>query len=94
MSFCALPQAEQIRLQRIAEHVVELGPRAVAEALAEALAHGDMDRLEAYRRLVPEMLTAMGGDAFPPRAMMVPPADLHDNDDQQPAPEGIQEVAR
>lgn len=92
MSFCALPQAEQICLQRIAEHVFALGPRAVAEAIAEALAHGDMDRLEAYRRLAPEMLPVMGGDAFPPRAMMVPPADLHD--EQNTAQEGSQEVAR
>ncbi|MBP2311905.1 hypothetical protein [Azospirillum soli] len=84
MSLCALPQSDQIRLQRIAEHLSTLGPRAVCEALAEALAYGDLDRLEAYRILSPGMLAVTGGDAFPPRAMVVPPADLHDdNDDQQ-----------
>ena len=93
MSFCALPQAEQIRLQRIAEHIHGLGSRAVAEALAEALAHGDMGRLESYRRLAPDMLAVSRGDAFPPRAMVVPPADLHDDNDQQSASLGGREVA-
>ncbi|CAO3372866.1 hypothetical protein [Azospirillum argentinense] len=93
MSFCALPQAEQIRLQRIAEHVHGLGPRAVAEALAEALAHGDMGRLESYRRLVPDMLAVSRGDTFPPRAMLVPLADLHDDNVRNPASLGGREVA-
>ncbi|CAO3453917.1 hypothetical protein [Azospirillum argentinense] len=93
MSFCALPQAEQVRLQRIAEHVHGLGPRAVAEALAEALAHGDMGRLESYRRLAPDLLLLVGGDTFPPRAMLVPPADLHDDNDRNPASLGGREVA-
>lgn len=93
MCFCALPQAEQIRLQRIAEHVHGLGPRAIAEALADALEYGDMGRLESYRRLAPDLLVLVGGDAFPPRAMLVPPADRHDGNDRNPASLGGREVA-
>ncbi len=72
MSLTALPLADQVRLQRIAEHVAGLGPRVVAEALAEALAHGDMDRLEAYRRLSAGIVDFVIENDFPPSAVTVP----------------------
>jgi hypothetical protein len=72
----------ELRLQRGAEHLHRLGPRAVAELLAE-IAHrtGSMDDvlelLAQYRaRLTPELLHQVGGDRFPPRAPREVPADL------------------
>lgn len=65
-----------MHLQRIAEHLVGLGPRAIAEALSEALAFGDLDRLEAYRRLPSSVLdtvqAAAGIGAFPPQFVETP----------------------
>ena len=77
MSLQALPQAEQIRVQRLAEHLLGLGARAIAEALAEALAYGDVDRLMAYLRIPAGMLdfvqtaTGMPGE-FPPQFVTAP----------------------
>ena len=59
------------RFERQVEHLHRLGPRAVAEFLIE-IARGTgqssfiMDRLQAYARLDPEILRAVGGDRFPP----------------------------
>ncbi len=70
-----LNNLDQMRLQRGAEHLHTLGPRATAEFLAEvAAAIGGMPailgRLNEYqRRLNPEMLRATGGDRFPPRSL-------------------------
>lgn len=76
MSLVSRPQSEQIQLQRIAEHLVGLGARATAEALSEALAFGDLDRLEAYRRLpvglVEGIQAAANGGAFPPQMFETP----------------------
>ncbi|HYH17858.1 MAG TPA: hypothetical protein VD995_04505 [Azospirillum sp.] len=74
MSLQTRPQPDQIRLQRIAEHLVGLGPRAIAEALSEALSFGDLDRLEAYRRLCPDMVQAVSGvsGSFPPQFVETP----------------------
>ena len=56
-----------IRFRRQVEHVHRLGPRAVGELLHEVVAGGNLDRaLEAYERLTPDLLTALGGDRFPP----------------------------
>ncbi|HEY0836721.1 MAG TPA: hypothetical protein VGE72_22615 [Azospirillum sp.] len=78
MSLASRPQREQLQLQRLAEHLVDLGPRATAEALSEALAFGDLDRLEAYRRLpagIVEAVQAGAGMAgpFPPQFVQMPP---------------------
>lgn len=59
-----------LRLQRGAEHLAALGPRAIAEFLAElGRNHGiDQDilaRLDRWREhLTPELLRAVGGDQF------------------------------
>jgi hypothetical protein len=58
------------RLQRGAEHLHKLGPRATAELLAEV---GNriggipaiIGLLTEYQRLTPEVLRAVGGDKFP-----------------------------
>ena len=56
-------------MQRMAQHLHGLGPRAVYEFIAElARAHGDdvVRRLEGYHKLDPAVLRALGGDRFPP----------------------------
>ncbi len=56
-----------LRRERQIEHVHQLGPRAVGELLYEVAEGGDLDRaLDAYERLTPSLLKAMGGDRFPP----------------------------
>ena len=59
------------RLDRLIERVHLLGPRALAELLAEiATATGEpgliADRVEAYAGLDPEIVRFVGGDRFPP----------------------------
>lgn len=56
------------RLQYLAEHLHQLGARAVHEFVVElATAYGGdvVDRLEAYGRIDPRILRALGGDRFP-----------------------------
>ena len=56
-----------LRRQRQIEHLHLLGPRAVGELLREVAEDDDLDRaLEAYGRLTPDLLKALGGDQFPP----------------------------
>ena len=56
-----------LRRQRQIEHLHLLGPRAVGELLHEVAEDDDLDRaLEAYGRLTPYLLKALGGDQFPP----------------------------
>lgn len=61
---------DRLRLERGAEHLAALGPRAIAEFLAElGRMHGlDEDilaRLDRWREhLTPELLRAVGGDRF------------------------------
>ena len=62
--------ATEQRLERMVERVHALGPRPLAELLAEiATATGEpgliADRVEAYARLDPEIVRALGGDRFP-----------------------------
>jgi hypothetical protein len=69
----------RLRLQRGAEHLHALGPRATAELLAEVGARiGGMpcilDLLGEYQqRLSPQMLRAIGGHRFPLRPLRVVP---------------------
>ncbi|MCW2244738.1 hypothetical protein M2352_000329 [Azospirillum fermentarium] len=63
---------EQVRVERLARQLHELGPRALAEFLAELAAKTDsqddiIDRLERYSRLDPSMLSAIDGHRFAPR---------------------------
>ncbi|MCH8112082.1 MAG: hypothetical protein IH905_09050 [Proteobacteria bacterium] len=56
-----------LRRERQIEHVYLLGLRAVGELLYEVAEGGDLDRaLDAYERLTPSMLKAVGADRFPP----------------------------
>ncbi len=58
--------AADLRRQRQIEHLHLLGPRAVGELLREVAEDDDLDRaLEAYGRLTPDLLKALGGDQFP-----------------------------
>jgi len=55
-------------------HLHRLGPRAVAELLIEIAHCTDQsgviaDHLQAYARLDPAVLRAIGGDKFPPMAL-------------------------
>ena len=55
-----------LRRQHQIEHVHRLGPRAVGELLHEVDAGADLDSaLDAYERLTPDLLKAVGGDRFP-----------------------------
>ena len=66
---------DALRLQRGAEHLHDLGPRAMAEFFHELAAqNGGMPATlallnEYQRRLSPAMLTLVGGDRFPPRPL-------------------------
>ena len=58
------------RFDRLVERVHRLGPRPLAELIAEiATATGEpgliADRLQAYAGLDPEIVRAVGGDRFP-----------------------------
>jgi ribosomal 50S subunit-associated protein YjgA (DUF615 family) len=61
---------DRFRLERGAAHLHALGPRAVAEFIAEiandqACTHAILHRLDEWRaRLTPEMLHVTGGDRF------------------------------
>ncbi|MCK8786747.1 hypothetical protein M0638_20455 [Roseomonas sp. NAR14] len=66
-----------VRLRRGAELICRLGPRAVAELLAElgeryGITTEVVDRLGVYARLDPAVLRAAGGDRFPPQVQQVP----------------------
>jgi hypothetical protein len=69
---------DRLRVERGAEHLHRLGPRATAELLTEvAYRIGGLpcivDLLGEYQhRVTPEMLRAVGGDRFPPRLTAVP----------------------
>jgi hypothetical protein len=62
---------DRLRLERGAAHLDALGPRAIAEFLAEIGADNDctsyiLDLADLWRgRLTPDMLRATGGDRFP-----------------------------
>ena len=56
-----------LRRQRATEHLHNLGPRPVLEALAEVEAGADLNRVLAdFARLDPETVRQIGGDHFPP----------------------------
>ena len=59
--------AARLKRQRRIEHLHRLGPRAVFELLHEVSEVEDLDRaLDAYQRLTPDLLKALGGDRFSP----------------------------
>ena len=63
----AVDVVADLRRQRQIEHLHLLGPRAVGELLREVAEDDDLDRaLEAYGRLTPDLLKALGGDEFSP----------------------------
>ncbi len=67
--------AADLRRERQIEHVYRLGVRAVGELLREVAEDDDLDRaLEAYGRLTPDLLKALGGDHFPPAPLHEIPA--------------------
>jgi len=74
---CADERTRCLAGPRFERHVVRvhsLGPRPLAELLAEiaaATGQPDMiaDRLQAYARLDPEIVRAVGGDRFPPSVL-------------------------
>ena len=64
------------RFEHLCRQVHALGPRPMAELLAEiATATGEpnliADRLQAYAGLNPEIVRALGADRFPPMALEV-----------------------
>ena len=64
-----------LRRERQIEHVHQLGPRAVGELLYEVAEGGDLDRaLDAYERLTPSLLKAMGAYRFPPSPLHAIPS--------------------
>jgi hypothetical protein len=71
-----LAPTDRLRLQCGAEHLCELGQRAVAEFLREAANDADdlqriLARLDRWRGLTPEMVRAAGGDRFPSELQVV-----------------------
>ncbi len=66
---------DTLRLQRGAQHVHDLGPRAVAEMVAHVAREGldlpgALDLMDRWRNgLSAEMLAAAHGDRFPPRPL-------------------------
>ncbi len=68
---------DALRLRRGAEHLHGLGPRAVAELLAQVVRErrdlaATLELLDDWRAgLSPELLRAAGGDRFPSRPLRV-----------------------
>lgn len=67
---------DRLRLERGAQRLHALGPRAVAELLAEVGQHTGarpfiLARLAAYGRLTPAQVRSAGADRFPPRVRLV-----------------------
>jgi hypothetical protein len=73
---------DTMRLQRGADHLHKLGPRATAEFLAELASRiGGGPAISALlyefeRRLTPEMLAVTGGDRFPASPVRAVPQGL------------------
>ncbi len=71
---------DMLRLQRGAQHVHDLGPRAVAEMVAQVAREGldlpaALDLMDRWRDgLSIEMMAAARGDRFPPRPLLQVPA--------------------
>ena len=74
-----LDTLDRIRLQRGAEHLHRLGPRAIAELLAEVADRIGglpciLGLLDEYKqRLSPQMLRTVGADRLPARRLRVVP---------------------
>jgi hypothetical protein len=60
------PSIPDVRLQYLAARLHELGPRSTYELFRELAAGADLFiRLEAYARLDPDIVQALGGDVLP-----------------------------
>jgi hypothetical protein len=69
---------DRFRLQRGAQHLVQRGPSALAEFLAEIgndfrCLGNILDRLDAWTRLTPETVAMAGGDRFSSSLTVVAP---------------------
>ena len=69
---------DRLHLQRGAEHLHALGPRATAELLAEVADKigglpAILSTLDEYQRFSPRLLRLTGGDRFPPRPLYLVP---------------------
>lgn len=68
---------DRLCIERGSQHLHQLGPRAVAEFLAEGVSEGNdltslLDRLQRYQGCNPLLLRAIGGDRFPRWLRAVP----------------------
>jgi hypothetical protein len=66
--------------QRLVEHLHKLGPRALAEFLAELAAHprdlqGTVSLLRSYAEISGDVLRTLNADRFPRRALRPVPAE-------------------
>ena len=66
------PKNSRQRMQCLAQHLHNLGPRALLEFLLE-LPDRDtvMSRLRDYARVNPDVLRALGGHRFPPKPLRI-----------------------
>lgn len=61
------PKPPSCQLHRAAEHLHQLGPRPVFEALKEVASGADLDQvLSSYARFTPDLIQVLGGDRFAP----------------------------
>ena len=63
---------DRMRLERGAKHLHQLGPRVIAELLAELNQHPGspvLDVVQKYGRLTPALVAWCGADRFPPHSM-------------------------
>jgi hypothetical protein len=76
-TYTAVTTVATLRLPHLARRIHALGPRVLSELLAElATAHGGdvLIRAEAYGRLDPMILSALGGDRFPMAPLRLVPS--------------------
>ncbi len=63
---------DRMRLEQDAKHLHQLGPRVIAEMLAELPQHAGShvrDVVQKYAQLTPALVAWCGADRFPPRPL-------------------------